>query len=99
MRIQSVNLRIRAVNLSIKTANFLVAFHSQQVYNSITISFQNILINYCSTYILFCQERNKTMEDDDIIAEKEVALKALEECEDPKLIDLIFKLLILHRKE
>lgn len=39
------------------------------------------------------------MEDDDIIAEKEVALKALEECEDPTLIDLIFKLLILHRKE
>lgn len=39
------------------------------------------------------------MEDDDFIAKKELALKAVEECNDTDLLDLIYKLIAYYPKE
>ena len=39
------------------------------------------------------------MEDDDFNAIKELALKAVEECADVELLDLIYKLIAYHPKE
>lgn len=39
------------------------------------------------------------MEDDEIIAEKELAKKALDECEDLELVDLIYRLLVILHSE
>lgn len=39
------------------------------------------------------------MEDDEIIAKKELIKKALDECEDTNLTDFIYMLLVSHQEE
>lgn len=39
------------------------------------------------------------MEDDDFIIKKQLTLEALQECDDPELVDLIYKMIEYHRKE
>ena len=39
------------------------------------------------------------MEDDEFIVKKEITLKMIEECENPDLMDLIYKLLSFYQKE
>jgi hypothetical protein len=39
------------------------------------------------------------MEDDDFIVKKQLALEALEECDDSNLIDLIYKMIEYYKQE
>lgn len=47
---------------------------------------------YYSTHFVFCQERNKKM-DDDIEVLRQAVMEAAKECTDPDMLDLVYKLL------
>ena len=72
-------------------ANLLIDFCSQQMYN-IDKSVGKLI--YYSIHFIFCQERNKKMDDDDLEAMRQAVIEACQECTDTSMLDLILKLLL-----
>ncbi len=50
------------------------------------------LINY-NIDLIFCQERNKKMDGTDVDILRKTVIKVVQECTDPGILDLVYKLL------